>query len=119
MEAKIILNELESKTNLTPNILCRYGVVLSIKSSEPLKLNYDNTGQEFHRPILTGDYDLLLRELIREKEGKMIDDDTYFTQYLKAHIERGVRLLANEIQLCGSFENFIAEYFDPTRGGMI
>lgn len=119
LEAKILLGELEAKTNLTPNILCRYGIAISLKDDSPLDFKHDSGGQEFHRSILTGDYDTIFRELIKQKESKMINDDDYFTKYLKAHLERGVRLLHKEIQLCGSFTNFINEFYNPDRGGAI
>lgn len=118
-ELQIILTELNRRTNITPNILCRYGISLSLNDNSELELDYDSKGQEFHRPVLTGDNDILFRELIRQKENRYISDDEYFTTYLKAHIERGVRLLNNEIQLCGSWENFIVEHFNPERGAMI
>ena len=118
-EAKSILSELELKTKLTPNIICRYGIILSIKSKDKLKFNFDSNGQEFHRPILTGEYDIVFRELIKQQENKYIDDDDYFSKYLKAHLENGVRLLRNEIEICGSFDAFINEYFNPERGGTI
>lgn len=119
LEAKNILAELEIKTKLTPNIICRYGIILSLKSNNKLKFNYDSNGQEFHRPILTGDYDIVFRELIKQQENRHIEDDEYFVKYLKAHLENGVRLLKNEIEICGSFDNFINEYFNPERGGTI
>lgn len=119
LEAKNILTDLESRTKLTPNIICRYGIILSIKSGMTLKFNYDNNGQEFHRPILTGEYDIVFRELIKSIEQEYINDDDYFSKYLKAHLENGVRLLKNEIDLCGSFDSFLHEYFNPERGRTI
>ena len=119
LEAKNILSELETKTRLTPNIICRYGIILSIKNNTVLNFSYDSNGQEFHRPVLTGDLDVIFKELIKHKEGQYIADDDYFSVYLKAHLEQGVRLLKNEIDLCGSFDSFINEYFNPIRGGTI
>lgn len=119
LKVKNILAELESRTKLTPNILCRYGIIMSLKLSEPLTYDYDSYGQEFHRVILTGDYDLIFKGLILQKENRYIGDDEYFSKYLKAHLERGIPLLQNEIQICGGFDNFINEFFDPNRGGTI
>lgn len=118
-EAKDILSELENKIRLTPNIICRYAIIMSIKSKTKLKFTYDNGGQEFHRPVLTGEYDILFRELIKFHENRNISDDEYFSLYLKAHIENGIRMLKTEIDLCGSFDSFLNEYYNPERGGLI
>ena len=88
LEAKNILTELESKTRLTPNIICRYGIILYLKSNSTLNFNYDSNGQEFHRPILTGEYDVVFKELIKQQEDKYISDDDYLVKYLKAHLDR-------------------------------
>lgn len=119
LEAKELLSQLEGQTRLTPNILCRYAIIISLKNDDPLSFNFDNGGQEFHRPILTGDYDLLFKELIKHKEKTYINDDDYFSKFLKAHLEKGIRLLKNEIDLCGSFDAFLHEFFNPDRGGAI
>lgn len=118
-ECREILNVLHLKTKITPNILCRYGVALSLKINDPLKFDYDSKGQEFNRNTLTGDLDLLFRELIKQHENKYIDDDEYFEKYLKAHLERGVRLLNSEIEVNTSFDGFVTEFFNTERGGTI
>lgn len=108
-DAEQILKNIKSSFGLTPNIYCRYGIMLSLNSTDELKMDYDSKGLEFQRFTLVGEYDLLFRELIKQKEGKYISDDDYFTKYLKAHLERGLRLLEKEMQLNGSFDNFLFE----------
>ena len=116
-EAEELLRGINTNFGITPNILCRYAVILSLKDSSDLKLDYDSKGIEFQRYTLTGDYDVLFRELIKNKENKYISDDDYFGVYLKAHIERGIRKLASEINLTGSFDKFVYERL--ARGGTI
>lgn len=108
-QGDIILRNIKSKYGLTPNILCRYAIGLSLKSERQLDYELDSNGFEFQRPTLTGDEDLLIKELIKNYHGKYITDDEYMTKYLKAHIERGLLELESSIKLCGSFENFIEE----------
>jgi DNA sulfur modification protein DndE len=108
-EAGQILKNISSSFNFNANVYCRYAIALSLNSSEELKFDYDSKGTEFQRFTLTGEYDLLIRELIKQKEGKFLDDDLYFTKYLKAHLERGIRLLEKEISLNGSFDSFISD----------
>ncbi len=107
--AETILRSIKSKYGLTPNIFCRYAVGLSLMSERPLEYDLDSNGFEFQRPTLTGDDDLLLKELIKNYHDEYITDDDYMTKYLKAHIERGLLELESSIQLCGNFDNFIDE----------
>jgi len=113
-EAEQILRNIRSSFSLTPNIYCRYAIILSLENKEDLHFDYDSKGMEFQRFTLTGEYDVLFRELIKQKEGKYINDDDYYTRYLKAHLERGIRLLSYEIELNGSFDKFI---FDRLMNG--
>lgn len=109
-EAKIILEDLRDRTNITPNILARYAISLSIKDSKPLNINknLNHRGQEFHRQILTGKYDLLFKTLITHKEQKPISDDEYFNLYLPAHLERGIFKLQSEYQINKRKEKFLS-----------
>lgn len=116
-KSEIILRSIKSKYGITPNILCRYAVGLSLKSNRELDLNLDNNGLEFQRSTLTGDDDLLIKELIKNYHNKFITDDEYMNSYLKAHIERGLIELESNIKLCGSFDNFIAQLI--SNGGTI
>lgn len=116
-EAEKNLRSINNNFSLTPNIICRYAVLFSLKNDDPLKLGSDNKGVEFQRYTLTGEYDLLFRELIKSKEKVFISDDEYFGTYLKSHIERGLVLLQDEILLAGSFESLIYELI--ARGGTI
>lgn len=115
-KAEDILKGINSGLGITPNVLCRYAIILAIKDDSPTEFNFDSKGLEFQRYTLTGEYDLLFRELIKSKEKKYISDDDYFTQYLKAYIEKGLKLLQSEIALAGSFEKFVFEYF--SRGAV-
>lgn len=108
-QAEEILRRLKNKFGLTPNILCRYAIGLSLKLERDLVFDYDSNGIEFQRPTLTGDEDLLIKELIKNYHNHFITDDEYMTKYLKAHIERGLVELEANVILCGSFDNFIDE----------
>lgn len=108
-QAEEILRRLKNQFGLTPNILCRYAVSLSLQSDRPLNFDMDSNGIEFQRSTLTGDEDLLIRELIKSYHNTFITDDDYMSKYLKAHIERGLIELETSVKLCGSFDNFIDE----------
>ncbi len=116
-EAEELLRGINTNFGITPNILCRYAVILSLKDNSNLKFDFDSKGMEFQRYTLTGDYDVLLRELIKNREKRYLSDDDYFGVYLKAHIERGIRKLVSELNLSGSFDKFVYERL--ARGGTI
>lgn len=106
-EAEDILKSIRSRFDLKANIICRYAIVLSLKEKDSPKMVTDNTGKEFNRTTLTGDDDLLFRELIKVHEGDYISDDEYMGTYLKAHIERGLRILQKNITQSKSFDNYL------------
>ncbi|MBR0576971.1 DNA sulfur modification protein DndE [Proteiniclasticum sp. BAD-10] len=116
-DAEVLLRGISNNFGLTPNIICRYALIFSLKDDGPLDFEMDNKGIEFQRYTLTGEYDVLFRELIKSRENRQINDDDYFSLYLKAHIEKGLRILENEIKLVGSFDKLLYEMV--ARGGTI
>lgn len=112
-----LLKKIGNQLGLTPNIICRYAVILSLKDDSELNFDFDSKGIEFQRYTLTGEFDLLFRELIKSKEQRNLSDDEYFGSYLKAHIERGLCLLTANVQLHRSFENMVFELINS--GGTI
>ncbi len=45
--AQEILTSLKSSTHITPNVLCRYAICLSLKVDDNLDFDFDNSGLEF------------------------------------------------------------------------
>lgn len=115
------LAELQSKTNITPNILCRYAISLSVLEDTPVDIDKvkDNSGQEFNRQILLGKYDTVFKAIISQKEGRHLADEEYFPVYTKAHIERGVELLKNTYDLSGNKDKFLINLARVQNGGQI
>lgn len=115
------LEELKSKTNITPNILCRYAISLSVLEDTPIDIERvkDSNGQEFNRQILLGRYDSIFKAIIIQKEGHPLTDEEYFPAYTKAHIERGVELLKSSYDLTGSKEKFLINLARTQNGGHI
>jgi len=103
-----ILLDLKNKTNITPNILARLAIALSLKNQNPLEdIAHDSMGLEFSRAVLTGKYDLLFKALIIRYEGRELTDEEYFPKYIKLHLERGAKMLMNEYKYAGNYEKFI------------
>jgi DNA sulfur modification protein DndE len=93
------LSVLKKKTGLTPNLLCRIGLCLSLERSGQPEMDFDEEGSEFNRYTLTGDWDDLFFVLLRERlfeDGLDLDGD--WLPYLKAHLNRGISMLHTRVK---------------------
>lgn len=92
------LRSIRQKTGLTPNLLCRIAIMLSLEAG-PIGTpeSLDEDGQEFNAYTLTGDYNGLLSAMLRfveeEADGRRLEDDEFLLR-LRAHIQRGVGTLS-------------------------
>lgn len=103
-----ILKELQSSTQLTPNILARLAVGASLTlNSQPEIPNYrSNNGLEINRQTFTGEYDQIYKTLISQHVGKLLTDEEYFPTLFNAHLERGISIIQNEYKYAGNAEKF-------------
>lgn len=111
------LKNLQDKTRMTPNILARFAVVLSLRNSEGI-LNYvrDTSGIEFNRTTLTGSYDFLFKSLIAQHAQREITDEEFFPDLFNAHLERGISLLESEYEYAGNQEKMIINLMTKMPG---
>ena len=101
-----IFEEMAASTNYAPFILSKLAISLSIKSGTPLQdpdFKTDTFGLELNRQTITGEWDELYKGLVEMFEGRHISDDDYFQKYLKAHLDRGARLLYSEFKYNNDF----------------
>jgi DNA sulfur modification protein DndE len=103
------LKLLQASTNLTPNILSRIAVSLSLKIPEKPdpSLIRDSNGIEFNRNTLTGEFDYVYKALITQHAKTEIADEEYFPDLFNAHLERGIEILDNEYKHAGNYEKLI------------
>ena len=83
------LKQIKGRTGVTPNIVCRMALVLSLRDGQQggmQKVNLD--GSEFNTPTLLGDLPLAYECLIRQVHGPL--DGREVLQIVAAHIESGV-----------------------------
>ncbi len=96
------LNILKKRTGLTPNILCRYGLILSLK--EPTNPNpsvYKQDGQELMKHVLLGEFENVFIALFKQKmykDGYNLENEKLLLEMLRAHINRGAELLYNRVK---------------------
>jgi len=92
------LRSLRQRTGLTPNLLCRMAIMLSLEEG-PVGAGTmtDEGGQEFNAYTLTGDYHGMIAAMLGLVEegdaGTRLSEEEQVVR-LRAHIHRGVATLA-------------------------
>ncbi len=96
------VQSLKGRTGLTPNILCRYGLMLSLKDpTKPDPTLYKQNGQELMRHVLLGELDTILIAIFKQriyKDGYNLNDEKFLLDLFRAHINRGAELLYNRVK---------------------
>lgn len=108
-QTQLIFTNLGQTLNLPPYILSKLAIALSIRAGE-LKDNdckSDNEGLELNRQTIFGDHDLLFKEIIINTEKKALTEEEYFPTIVKAHLDRGAKLLENEKRYSKDFYNHL------------
>lgn len=98
-ETEQIFKDLGTSTHLQPFALAKLSIALSVREDRALEEDdfaTSSDGLELNRQTITGEYDDLFKALIISKEGRAMSDEEYFPKYLKAHIDRGAKLLMSE-----------------------
>ena len=98
--------EMTASTNYAPFILSKLSISLSIKSGIPLEesdFKTDTFGLELNRQTITAEWDDLYKCLISMSEQRHIEDDEYFQKHIKAHLDRGARMLYGEFKYNNDF----------------
>lgn len=97
-DAESRLRSLRQRTGLTPNLLCRMAIMLSLEEGPVGSGTLTDEGErEFNAYTLTGDHHGLIAAMLRlveeEAEGRRVPDDELVVR-LRAHIHRGVATLS-------------------------
>lgn len=101
-----IFEQIEASTKYAPFILAKLAISASLKSGKPLEeadFKTDSLGLELNRQTITGEWDALFKNLVIMFEGTFITEEEYFPKYLKAHLDRGAKLLYAEFQYSNDF----------------
>lgn len=101
------LKLLKARTGITPNILCRMALLLSLESGRSKgRRKTDQEGNEFNAPTLFGEFAPIFRALIFEVHGKLDAKET--ADVIASHIEDGLvhlrkaKTLPELIEHCGA-----------------
>ena len=101
---------IEASENLQPYALSKLAISLSLKSQVPLSdedFKTDNNGLELSRQTIFGDHDLIFKTLIINCENKAMCEEDYFPGAVKAHLDRGAKLLEDEKRYSKDFYNHL------------
>ena len=103
-EADTWLRVLKSRTGITPNILCRMALCLSLEErGVPDPRTYpEDSDRQIDRPTLLGEYDAAFVALLRQRllNDGLLSGDNLEDQF-RAHVHRGIVLLANRLKELG------------------
>jgi DNA sulfur modification protein DndE len=111
------LTELQGVLQLSSKAaIARIAIALSLKDpydpETDMKLvGHDTSGFEFQRSTLTGKYDALIKNLVIQHYGQPLEEDKYFPDLLGIHLERGTRLLYNEVKYHGGKDKYYRYLF--------
>ena len=99
-EADSWLRVMKSRTEITPNLLCRLGFCLSLEEGGiPENEKYDEgSDREINRYTLLGDLELVLTSLLRQRLQADGIPLTEMDRQFRAHLHRGVVLLAGRLK---------------------
>ena len=109
VQTQEIFNSLSQSLGLQPFILSKLAIALSVRKGKLLEEDYktDNDGLELSRQTIFGDHDLLFKSLIINREDRAINEEEYFPAIVKAHLDRGARLLEDEKRYTKDFYNHL------------
>lgn len=86
------LKLIKQRTGVTPNVLCRMAIMLSLKRAGlAKKVNTKLDGLEFNASTLFGEHTVLYECLIRQVYGRV--DQKEAERLLAAHVDDGVVVL--------------------------
>lgn len=103
-----IFEELEARTNYKPYTLVKHAIAWSIKENTSVAgFKSDSDGLDLNRQTITGDNETYFKILMEQVEGRYLPEEEFFPGYVKAHIDRGSKLLLDMYNHAGSVDKYI------------
>ena len=106
-----ILGHIKRKTGLTPNIVARFAICLSIKEkSIPNPDEFDEDGSELAPTVLFGEHEsLYLALMLNRLKNDKLDPELYLNKMTRSHLNRGVIALFPRINDLSNFYELVKE----------
>jgi DNA sulfur modification protein DndE len=103
-----IFEELERRTNYKPYTLVKHAIAWSLREETSVDgYQSDSDGLDLNRQTITGDNEAYFKTVIELIEGRHLADEEFFPQYVKAHIDRGSKLLLDMYNHAGTVDKYI------------
>ena len=103
-----IFEELERRTNYKPYTLVKHAIAWSVAEKTSVKdFKSDSNGLDLNRQTITGDNGEYFKTMFELIEGRFLEEDEFFPKYVKAHIDRGSKLLLDMYNHAGSVDKYI------------
>ena len=103
-----IFEELERRTKYKPYTLVKHAIAWSLRENTSVAdFKSDSDGLDLNRQTITGDNEVYFKALIEMNEGRHLSDEEFFPRYVKAHIDRGSKLLLDMYNHAGSVDQYI------------
>ncbi|MDO5148778.1 MAG: DndE family protein [Oscillospiraceae bacterium] len=103
-----IFEELERRTNYKPYTLVKHAIAWSVAEKTSVQnFKSDSNGLDLNRQTITGDNEEYFKTMFELIEGRFLEEDEFFPKYVKAHIDRGSKLLLDMYNHAGSVDKYI------------
>jgi DNA sulfur modification protein DndE len=103
-----IFEELERRTNYKPYTLVKHAIAWSVaENTSVADFKSDSNGIDLNRQTITGDNEEYFKAMFELIEGRFLEEDEFFPKYVKAHIDRGSKLLLDMYNHAGSVDKYI------------
>lgn len=103
-----IFEELERRTNFKPYTLVKHAIAWSVaEKTSVAHFKSDSYGLDLNRQTITGDSEEYYKAMFELIEGRYIEEEEFFPKYVKAHIDRGSKLLLDMYNHAGSVDKYI------------
>jgi len=99
-EADTILRMMKARTGITPNVLCRLGLCMSLdEPGRPRRVDRKQPiAREINRYTLLGEHDATLVALLRTRAAESGAKAGTLDEEFLAHLNRGIELLTGRVK---------------------
>jgi len=112
-KSQALLGRLKARTDLTPNLLARFAICISIKeNSIPNPSEYDKDGSILEPSVLFGEYEQIYLGLMRNRLKRDNLEESQLADMTRCHLNRGVISLNSRINDLGDFYELVSEERD-------
>ena len=105
-----IFEELERRTNYKPYTLVKHAIAWSVAENTSVEnFTSDSNGLDLNRQTITGDNEVYFKAVFELIEGRFLEEEEFFPRFVKAHIDRGSKLLLDMYNHAGSVDKYILQ----------